>query len=153
MLDGLKHIISYGLIIAILIFGLKWLECKFLILDHAIDIYISMIAILFTALGYWVATQLIKQKKQTILVEKEIIIHQPKEFVLNQDELKKLNLTDREYEILKLLAKGHSNAEIAEYLFLSLSTIKTHVSNLYSKMDVKNRYQAITLAKELKIVE
>ena len=150
---GLGQIVLYALAIAALIFGLKWIEWNFLIVENAVDIYVGTIAIVFTLIGGWVATQLIKTKKQTVIVQKEVVIHQPKTFTLNQNELNKLNLTDREYEILKLLAQGHSNAEIAGHLFLSLSTIKTHVSNLYSKMDVKNRYEAMTRAKSLEIVE
>jgi len=150
---GVLHIMLYGLAMATLIFGLKWIQWKFLILDNAIDIYVGMIAIFFTMLGMWVASQLIKPKTQTVFVEKPILITQPKKFVLNQAELKRLNLTHREYEILKLIVQGHSNADIANQLFLSLSTIKTHVSNLYSKMDVKNRFQAIAMAKRIEIVE
>lgn len=146
-----RHFILYGLLLAILIFALKWLQWKFLIADNSLDIYIGLIAVFFTVLGVWVATQLTKPKIQTIVVEKEIIVNQPEQFVLNEAELKKLNLSNREYEVLQLLAKGRSNAEIAEQLFLSLSTVKTHVSNLFVKMDVKSRAQAIEKAKRLKI--
>src|SRR5690606_3817415 len=120
-----------------------WLQWKFLIVDNAIDIYIGLVAIFFTALGVWVATQLSKPKIQTVIVEKEIFVPQPGDFTINEAELQKLNLSNREYEVLQLLSKGHSNADIAKALFLSLSTIKTHVSNLYFKMDVKSRTQAI----------
>ncbi len=149
--NTIRHIMLYGLALATLIFGLKWLQWKFLIVDNAIDIYIGLIAIAFTILGMWVASQLIKT--QTVFVEKPIIVHQPKKFSLNETELKRLNLTTREYQILKLLVQGDSNAEIANQLFLSLSTIKTHVSNLYAKMNVNNRFQAITKAKRMEIVE
>ena len=150
---GIRHIMLYGLAIATLIFGLKWIQWNFLIVDNAIDIYSGLIAIVFTMLGAWVASQLIKPKTQTVFVEKQIIIHQPKNFILNQTELKRLNLTRREYQILKLIVQGNSNADIAAQLFLSLSTIKTHVSNLYAKMNVKNRFRAITKAKRMEIVE
>ena len=153
LLKDFRHIILYGLILAALIFALKWLQWKFLIVDNAIDIYIGLIAVFFTVLGIWVATQIVKPKVETVIVEKEIFITQPEEFTINETELEKLNLNSREYEVLQLLAKGHSNTDIAENLFLSLSTIKTHVSNLYFKMDVKSRTQAITKAKLLKIIE
>lgn len=153
LLKDFRHIILYGLILATLVFALKWLQWKFLIVDNAIDIYVGLIAIFFTALGIWVATQLVKPKVETVVVEKEIIVTQPEEFTVNETELKKLNLNNREYEVLQLLAKGHSNADIATNLFLTVSTIKTHVSNLYFKMDVKSRTQAITKAKQLKIIE
>jgi len=153
MTKDVRHIIVYGLILAVLVFALKWLQWKFLIVDNAIDIYIGLIAVFFTALGVWVATQLVKPNVQTVIVEKEVLITHPGEFTINEAELKKLSLSAREYEVLQLLAKGYSNAEIAENLFLSLSTIKTHVSNLLLKMDVKSRTQAIEKAKRLHIIE
>lgn len=150
---GVRHIMLYGLVTASLILGLKWLQWNFLIMENAIDIYIGLIAIIFTILGTWIANQLIKPKTQTVFVEKQIIIHQPKEFIINKAGLNRLNLTNREYQILKLIVQGYSNSDIADKLFLSLSTIKTHVSNLYIKMNVKSRFQAIVVAKKMKIVE
>lgn len=148
-----RHILVYGLILAVLVFALKWLQWKFVLVDNAIDIYIGAIALFFTILGIWVASHIMNPKVETLIVEKEIIVQQPEVFTLNTAELQKLNLNNREYEVLQLLAKGHSNADIAANLFLSVSTIKTHVSNLYFKMDVKSRTQAITKAKQLKIIE
>jgi DNA-binding NarL/FixJ family response regulator len=136
---------------ALLVFALKWMQWKYLITDHSLDIYIGLIAVFFTLLGIWVASQLTKPKVETVVVEKQVYITPPEEFVLNEAELQKLNLTSREYEVLQQLSKGLSNAEIAEQLFLSLSTVKTHVSNLLFKMDVKNRTQAIEKAKRLKL--
>lgn len=141
-----KPILLYGAALAALVFALKWLQWKFLIIDNAIDIYIGLVAVFFTILGIWVATQLMKPKVETII--KEV----PEPFAVNEDGLKKLNLSSREYEVLQLLAKGYSNAGMAESLFLSLSTIKTHVSNLYLKMEVKSRTQALEKAKRLRII-
>ncbi|HMP98824.1 MAG TPA: response regulator transcription factor [Cyclobacteriaceae bacterium] len=147
-----RHTLLYGLILAVLVFILKWLQWKFLIVDNAIEIYIGLIALFFTFLGIWVATQLTKPKVEQVIVEKEIFIPQPNDFTINHTELERLNLSKREYEILQLVVKGHSNADIAERLFLSLSTVKTHVSNLLEKMDVKSRTKAIEKAQRLKIV-
>lgn len=147
----LRHIALYALLMAVLAFVLKWLQWKLLIQDNAIDIYIGLIAVFFTTLGVWIATQLLKPKIQTVIVEKEVHLPIPIEDSINKRELEKLKLSAREYEVLQLLTQGHSNAEIAERLFLSLSTVKTHVSNLFSKMDVKSRTQAIEKAKRLKI--
>lgn len=146
----------YGSLLAVLVFVLKWLQWKFLIVDNSIEIYIGLIAVFFTILGIWVATQLVKPKietiTETVIIEKEIYVPRQPVFSINQKELERLNLSSREYEILQLLAKGYSNADMAGDLFLSLSTIKTHVSNLYFKMDVKSRTQAIEKAKRLKII-
>jgi DNA-binding CsgD family transcriptional regulator len=152
-LKDIRHIILYGLILAILVFTLKWLQWKFLIVDNSIEIYVGLIAVFFTILGIWVATQLVKPKIQTVVVEKEVPVAQPDEFTVNETELKKLNLSSREYEVLQLLGKGYSNADIANNLFLSVSTVKTHVSNLFLKMDVRSRTQTIEKAKRLKIIE
>lgn len=146
-----RHITLYGLLLSILVFALKWLQWNFLIIDNSLDIYVGVIAVSFTLLGVWMALQLASPKVQTIVVEKKVYINPSADFAINEAELKKLNLTHREHEVLQLLTKGLSNAEIAEKLFLSLSTVKTHVSNLFIKMDVKSRAQAIEKAKRLKI--
>lgn len=148
-----RHFILYGFILAALVFLLKWLQWKFLLVDNALEIYIGLIAVFFTILGIWVARQLAKPKIEKVIVEKEVFVPQAEDFTINKTELEKFNFTNREYEILQLIAVGHSNADIADQLFLSISTVKTHVSNLYVKMDVKRRGQAIDKAKRLRIVE
>jgi DNA-binding CsgD family transcriptional regulator len=153
ILSNTRHIAMYALPMAVLVFALKWLQWKFLIIDNSLDIYIGLIAVFFTALGVWVALQLVKPKVHTVIIEKEIFVPQPHDFALNEAELEKLNFSRREYEVLQLVTQGYSNAEIAEALFLSVSTIKTYVSGLLEKMDVRSRTQAIEKAKRLKIHE
>lgn len=148
-----RHLLLYGILLAVLVLALKWLQWKFLILDNSMDIYIGLIAVFFTILGIWVATQLVKPKVEKLIIEKEVYITKPQAFSIDEEALKKLNLSSREYEVLQLLAKGYSNAEIARSLFLSVSTVKTHVSNLFFKMDVKSRTQTIEKAKRLRIIE
>lgn len=143
----------YALLMGLLVFLLKWLQWKFLIVDNSLELYIGMIALFFTIFGVWAATHFAKPKVKTIVIEKEVIVPVREEFTINEAELKKLNLSSREQEVLQLLTKGNSNAEIAEKLFLSVSTVKTHMSNLFFKMDVKSRTQAIEKAKRLKITE
>lgn len=141
----------YGVCMSALLFLLQWIQWRFLLTDHSWEIYIGMLALLFTLLGAWISRQLARPKIQTIIVEKEIPVPAMEEFRLNETELKKLQLTPREWDVLQLIAQGRSNAEIADRLCLSLSTIKTHASNLFVKMDVKSRAQAIEKAKRLKI--
>ena len=147
-----KSILLYGSGLALLLLLLRWLEFRFLILSHSLEIYIGLIALLFTALGIWLASKLARPKKETIIIEKEVYIAPEAEFVLNDTELKKLNLTSRELEVLQLMAKGMSNMEIAEQLFVSVNTIKTHSGKLFEKMEVKRRTQAVEKAKRLNII-
>jgi DNA-binding NarL/FixJ family response regulator len=148
-----RHIGVYGLSIAVLVFLLKWLQWNFLIVDNSLDIYIGLIAVLFTVLGIWIALQLTRGRKANaeVVMQERIIESAP--FNVDQLELEKLKLSPREYEVLQLMVKGYSNAEIAESLFLSLSTIKTHASNLFVKMDVSSRTKAIEKAKRLRLTE
>lgn len=147
-----RYILLYGLLSAILIFLLKWLQWKFLIVDNSLDIYLGLLALLFTAFGVWLASQLSKPKIHTVVVEREVPALPGDARRIDEAGLKKLNLTGREYEVLQLMAKGKSNAEIAEGLFLSVSTVKTHASNLFLKMEVKSRTQAIEKARRLRLV-
>ncbi|MBL7728596.1 MAG: hypothetical protein JNM68_12955 [Dinghuibacter sp.] len=147
-----KTTILYSASLGLLLFLLKWAELRLLVFEHSFEIYIGLIAIIFTALGIWLALKLAKPRVQTVIVEKEVFVPLPENFTINEPELKKLNLSNREYEILKLLALGHSNEEIAKTLFVSLSTVKTHNQNLFAKMEVKRRIQAVEKAKRLKII-
>ena len=146
-----RQILSYGFSLAILLFLLKWLEMRFVIINHSLEIYVGAIAILFTSLGIWLALKLIKPK--TIVVEREILIQPENEFSPNEKEVEKLGISRRELEVLNLISAGFSNQEIADQLFVSLNTIKTHSSNLFGKMEVKSRTQAMEKAKRLNIIE
>src|ERR1051325_2647660 len=147
-----KTTFLYGLSLAALLFLLKWLELRFVIIDHALEIYIGSIAIIFTLLGIWLALKLSKPKIKTVVVEKEIYRSNTADFKLNEEEMTKLGLSKRELEVLQLMAEGWSNQEISEKLFVSLSTIKTHTSRLFEKLDVKRRTQAIEKAKRLSLI-
>jgi NarL family two-component system response regulator LiaR len=145
-----KSVVLYGIFLAILLFLLKWLELRFMIMDHAFEIYAGSIAVIFTALGIWLALKLARPK--TILIEKKVFIEQSETFVLNEKELSKLNISKRELEVLQLMSEGLSNQEIALKLFVSLNTIKTHNARLFEKLEVKRRTQAIETAKRLSII-
>jgi ATP/maltotriose-dependent transcriptional regulator MalT len=138
--------------LALLLFLLKWLELRFIIFDYSLEIYIGAIAFIFTSLGIWLALKLSKPKIETVVVEKEVYIGRNENFVLNKSLVTKLELSNRELEILGLMAEGNSNQEIANRLFVSLSTVKTHNQNLFGKLDVKRRTQAIEKAKRLHLI-
>ena len=127
---------------AILIFMLKYLEYRLFIRDLSTEFYVGIVAVLFTILGVWAGLRLTRKK---------IVLVGP-EFVFNTDALRQLEISKREHEVLELLAQGHSNQEIADKLFVSLNTIKTHISNLFSKLDVKRRTQAVQKGKNLRLI-
>jgi len=147
-----KAIIIYSISLAALLFLLKWLELRFIIFNHSFEIYIGFIAVIFTALGIWLAVKLSKPKIETVVVEKEIYVQRNENFVLDTSLVAQLELSKRELEILNLLARGYSNQEIATKLFVSVSTVKTHIQNLFEKLDVKRRIQAVEKAKRLNLI-
>ncbi|MBK7307706.1 MAG: DNA-binding response regulator [Chitinophagaceae bacterium] len=147
-----KTILLYGISLALLLFLLRWLELRFIIFDHAVEIYIGAIAVIFTALGIWLALKLTKPKIERVVVEKEIYIEKNREFVFNEAEFTRLGISKRELEVLQLMAEGLSNAEIAGRLYVSLNTIKTHASNIFFKLDAGRRTQAIEKAKSLCLI-
>lgn len=148
-----KHAILYGVALASLIFLLKWLEWRLVIFDHALEVYIGAIAVLFTALGIWLALKLTRPKIERVIVEKHVYVDRgDRRPADNGQAAAKLELSRRELEVLELMAQGFSNQEIAERLFVSLNTVKTHTSRIFEKMDVKRRTQAIEMAKRLNII-
>jgi NarL family two-component system response regulator LiaR len=147
-----KQTILYGVSLAMLLLVLRWLELRYVILAHSFEIYAGAIAIIFTALGIWLALKLNKPKVLTKIIEKEIYVATPTNFVLNEEKLVELGISTRELEVLQLMASGKSNQEIADHLFLSLNTIKTHSARLFEKLQVKRRTQAIELGKKLSLI-
>lgn len=139
-----RTILFYGLALAVLIFFLKFIEYRFLVRDLSLEFYIGAVAIFFTVLGVWAGLKLTKKKT--------IIITNPA-FQFDQSRLDSLGISKREYEVLELMAKGLSNQQIADTLFVSLNTVKTHSSNLFLKLEVSRRTQAVQKAKELQLIQ
>jgi NarL family two-component system response regulator LiaR len=155
-----KHYFLYGASLAVLLFLLKWLEWRFVVLDHAFQIYSGAIALLFTGVGIWLALKLARPPAAAATpaaplpngtIIKREIQHLPNG-TINKNEIHRLGLSTRELEVLQLMAEGLSNQEIAGRLFLSLNTIKTHASNIFEKLDVRRRTQAIEQARKLSII-
>jgi two-component system, NarL family, response regulator LiaR len=137
-----KTILLYGLALSILVFVLKYLEYHLFVRDLSIEFYMGIVVVLFTGLGIWIGLRL--TRKKVILVGPE--------FAFNELELQRLGISKREHEVLELMARGLSNQEIADKLFVSLNTIKTHSSNLFLKLEVSRRTQAVQKAKELRLI-
>lgn len=144
-----KPILIYGLCCGLLIVVLKLVEYRFLIIRHSIEIYGGIIAVLFAAVGLWLGLKLTRTRE--VIVEKEVQVPaQP--FAINQARLQELAITKRELEILRLISQGLSNREIADKLFVSENTVKTHSSRLFDKLDAKRRTQAVQLGKEYGLI-
>jgi DNA-binding CsgD family transcriptional regulator len=143
----LIHILIYGLCGGILIVALRMIEFRFMIVEHSFEIYGGLIAALFAGIGIWLGLKLTKKKE--VLIIKEVPVPATAVFSLNEQRLKDLGITKRELEILELIAQGMSNREIAEKLFVSENTVKTHSSRLFDKLSAKRRTQAVQIAKEM----
>lgn len=143
-----KHVLLYGLLGGVLIATLKLAEYRFLVLEHSLEIYGGIVAVLFSALGIWLGLKLTRVK--TVEVVREVPVAGP--FVRNEARVAELGITPREMEMLEALAAGHSNREIAERLFISENTVKTHTSRLFDKLQAQRRTQAVQRAKEAGLI-
>ncbi len=133
---------------AVLLGLLKLVEYKYFVSDIPLEFYIGSIALMFTGLGIWAGLRLTRPKVVSKIVE--VRIQGP--FERDDTVIKKLGISKREFEVLELIAAGLSNQNIAERLFVSTSTVKTHVSNVLAKLDASRRTEAIARAKELRII-
>jgi DNA-binding CsgD family transcriptional regulator len=136
----IRTILIYGVLLAAGAFGLQWLEYQFLVRTHATEIYLVLVALAFMGLGVWVGARLFRRPPQT-------------PFAPNTQVRETLGVSDREFEVLALLAGGRSNKEIANQLNVSPNTVKTHVANLFGKLEAKRRTQAISRARELGMIQ
>jgi DNA-binding CsgD family transcriptional regulator len=144
----LKTTIIFGLSLAVLLALLKWVEYMFFTKDLALEAYIGLVGLFCTALGGWIGWKLTRGRK--IDSSREIIAEDSSN--LYNYRKNKFGLSPREFEVLVLIAGGYSYQEIADQLCVSLSTIKTHAANIFSKMDVQRRTQAVMLAQKAGLI-
>ncbi|MBS1977907.1 MAG: DNA-binding response regulator [Bacteroidetes bacterium] len=137
-----RTIILYGLGLAAMVTILKLIEYKYFVRQLSLEFYLAVVATLFAGLGVWVGRKLTYKK----------VIRVSGDFKLDESMLERLGISRREHEVLELIASGLSNQEIADRLFVSLNTVKTHSSNLFLKLEVKRRTQAIQKGKELGLI-
>jgi DNA-binding CsgD family transcriptional regulator len=151
-----KQIIIYGLLYGVvgglLIAFLKWTEYRFVIVEYSVEIYGGLIALVFAGLGIWLGLRFTRKKEVLVVKEVEVMVAGTGPFAVNESKLKSLGITKRELEILELISRGLSNREIAEKLFVSENTVKTHSSRLFDKLSAKRRTQAVQLGKEMGII-
>ena len=129
----------YGSIFALAAFVFRWMEYRHSVQMFSTELYILFVALAFTALGIWLGRKLAGPGKRQSSVR-------------NERALQTLGISEREYDVLCLLAKGLSNQEIADNLHVSANTVKTHLAHLYDKLDVSRRTQAIHKSKALRLI-
>jgi DNA-binding CsgD family transcriptional regulator len=145
-----KPVLLYGFVGGALIAVLKLTEYRWLVVQHSIEIYGGIVATIFAVVGIWLGRKLTRVK-ETVVV-REVQVPAPSEFVRDADKVESLGITPRELEILELIAKGLSNKEIADRVFVSENTVKTHSSRVFDKLGAKRRTQAVQLGKDLRLI-
>lgn len=136
----LRTVVIYGLALAAGALALQWLDYLLWARVHPVELYVALIAFAFMGLGIWVGARLSRLPVQSA------------GFQPNLDAQVSLGITEREYQVLRLLAAGRSNKEIADGLRLSPNTVKTHLARLYEKLEAARRTEAILRARELGLI-
>ncbi len=153
-----KTVLIYGLLGGVLIAMLKMVEYRFLVLEHSLEIYGGIVALVFSAVGIWLGFKLTRTRETIVVrevpvhVEVRVPVPVAGPFVRNEARLEQLGITPRELEILEAMAAGFSNREIGERLFVSENTVKTHAARLFDKLSARRRTQAVQRAKEAGLI-
>ncbi len=145
-----KIVLAYGLLGGVLIAALKFVEYRFLVLEHSLEIYGGIVAALFAALGIWLGLKL--TRPQTTVVLQEVFLPLPETFARDEAKVAELGITRRELDILEAMAAGYSNREMAERLGVSENTVKTHAARVFDKLSAQRRTQAVQRAKEARLI-
>jgi two-component system, NarL family, response regulator LiaR len=141
-----KQVLIFGLVGGVLITLLQWTEFHFVVLEHSVAIYGFLIATLFAGAGIWLGTRLFAPRERIV----EVPVPAPQADPVSDEAVReRLGITNRELEVLQLVARGLSNREIGETLFVSESTVKTHCSRVFDKLGARRRTEAVKRSKEL----
>ena len=148
-----RHALIFGLVGGLLIAVLEYTEYRFVIIEHSVELYSALVAVLFSAFGIWLGLRITRNRetiRETVVVREVPVPAQALEpFTPNTAQQQTLGITARELEILTLVARGLSNREIATQLFVSENTVKTHCSRAFDKLGAARRTQAVQRGKEL----
>ena len=139
-------VIGFGLIILALLVLFKVAQYSHFRLAGSTEIWIAVFSIAFFVIGIFLSRRLFIPKPQVI--EKEVFVNNHP-FSVDEKQLEKSGISKRELEILQLINEGLSNQQIADKLFVSENTVKKHISNLFLKLDVERRTEAVKKAKEI----
>jgi NarL family two-component system response regulator LiaR len=153
-----RHVLIFGLVGGLLIAILQYSEYRFVIIEHSVEVYVALVAILFAGFGIWLGLRIARRRELTpepvvreALVRAEAAVHKP--FTPDAANQQAFGITARELEILTLIARGFSNREIATQLFVSENTVKTHCARTFEKLGAARRTQAVQRCKELGLLQ
>ena len=158
-----RHALIFGLVGGVLIAALQYTEYRFVVIEHSLELYGALVAILFATFGIWLGLRITRNRetvRETVVVkEVPVYVETPAEapsssmapgpFAPDAARQQALGITARELEILNLVARGFSNREIATQLFVSENTVKTHCARAFDKLGAARRTQAVQRGKEL----
>ena len=163
-----RHVLIFGLVGGVLIATLQFTEYRFVVIEHSVELYSGLVAILFAAFGIWLGLRITRRReivRETVVVREVFVPAEvpaqeppvpkgegpvaPAAFAPDKDQQQTLGITARELEILTLVARGLSNREIATQLFVSENTVKTHCARAFDKLGAARRTQAVQRGKEL----
>jgi ATP/maltotriose-dependent transcriptional regulator MalT len=156
-----RHALIFGLVGGLLIATLQYTEYRFVIIEHSVELYSALVAILFAAFGIWLGLRITRSReaihetvRETVVVREVLVAPEGLKPVApntaqQQAQQQALGITARELEILNLVARGFSNREIATQLFVSENTVKTHCARAFDKLGAARRTQAVLRGKEL----
>lgn len=154
---GFKHLAIYGACGGLLIVAMQYVQYRFLVLEHSVEIYATILAAAFAALGIWLGLTITGRPVTVKEVVKEVTVEVPVRapagpFVADAARIESLGITPRELEVLQLIAEGLSNKQMAERLFVSENTVKTHTSRVFDKLGASRRTQAVQIAKSQRLI-
>jgi two-component system, NarL family, response regulator LiaR len=149
-----RHVLIFGLVGGLLIATLQYTEYRFVIIEHSVEIYGALVAVLFASFGIWLGLRITRSRetvRETVVVREVLVAAEAPlgPFAPNAAQQQSLGITARELEILTLIARGLSNREIATELFVSENTVKTHCARAFDKLGAARRTQAVQRGKEL----
>ncbi|MDX2193005.1 MAG: LuxR C-terminal-related transcriptional regulator [Gemmatimonadales bacterium] len=153
-----RQTLVFGLLGGLLIALLRAIEYRFLVVEHSLELYGGLVAVLFVSLGLWLGRKLVRPtevvREVTVEVPVEVRVPVPAggPFERDRQAVDRLGITPRELEVLEMIAQGLSNREIAERCAVTENTVKTHASRLLDKLGAKRRTHAVQLGKQFRLI-
>ena len=150
-----RHVLIFGLVGGLLIATLQYTEYRFVVVEHSVEIYVAIVAMLFAIFGVWLGLRIARRRdrvREAVVVREVLVVPEAtaqEPFTPNTANQQTVGITARELEILTLVARGFSNREIATQLFVSENTVKTHCGRAFEKLGAARRTQAVQRCKEL----